>query len=302
MAVRITSSRSTADEWSLVLASAGIPSEVRPDGARWAVVVPEGSEAAAHTLLDLHDSEAQTSIATPAPDRESGRTYVAVITAALLVAFYVALAGTDSGPWYDAGTAYARRMLDGEWWRAVTALTLHASLAHVIGNAVALMVIGTGVCRELGPGLGLWLMLLAGTGGNALNAMLRGSPHGAVGASTAVFGAVGILGGLQVRRRSRRGGSARRVWAPFIAALGLLALLGTGPESDVLAHLFGFVVGTVLGSVAAARDAPLPRTLQWSLLITAVAVVLACWWAALAPQRQPVAACSGNAILSSRRA
>jgi membrane associated rhomboid family serine protease len=90
----------------------------------------------------------------------------------------------DRGIRVELGT---ERVMAGEWWRAVTALTLHADAPHVGGNAVAIGVLMTAVCWHLGPGLGAWLLLLAGAAGNLLTAAVHGGGHSSVGASTAVF-------------------------------------------------------------------------------------------------------------------
>src|SRR5207237_567665 len=85
-----------------------------------------------------------------------GNTFAAVGLAVLLCAFYYvtgprapAAAGID--PWFERGSAVAARILGGEWWRAVTALTLHANLAHLLANAVA--------CGLFAAALGLLAML-----------------------------------------------------------------------------------------------------------------------------------------------
>ena len=44
--------------------------------------------------------------------------------------------------------------MHGAWWRAVTALTLHADVWHVVGNAVASLVFVSAIGRWLGSGLG----------------------------------------------------------------------------------------------------------------------------------------------------
>jgi len=126
-------------------------------------------------------------------------------------------------------------------------------------------------------------VLAAGAGGNLLNACFRGGLHVSVGASTAVFAAVGILGGVGLVRRRRRGTRGRRSWAPVAAALALLAMLGTaGERVDFGAHLFGLLVGGVLGSlVALALSRPPGALVQWSLAAAAIASILLCWLLAL---------------------
>jgi membrane associated rhomboid family serine protease len=79
------------------------------------------------------------------------------------------------------------------------------------------------------------------------------------------------------RKTDRRG--RRRAWIPIAAALGLLAMLGSGGgRVDVLAHLFGFSFGAVLGVFVAylAPDPPRLRA-QWGWGAAALGVVIWCW-------------------------
>ena len=136
-------------------------------------------------------------------------------------------------------------------------------------------------CARLG--LGSALVLLAGGGGNLANAVLHGSPHFSVGASTSVFAAVGVLGGLGVLRRWRKTAHRRRAWMPIAAALALLAMLGSGGERvDVWAHLFGLLLGGALGIVIG-FTAPHPPALriQWVCGSAALALLIYSWILAL---------------------
>jgi rhomboid protease GluP len=279
---RVTPVRRQIDEWALVLTSAGIAHAIQAHLGQWALVVASGDVARAQVALDAYDVENRRSPQTPAAT-EHGPTYAGVIVAAGLLGFYAVLLASNREPaWTRAGAAIAARILDGEVWRVVTALTLHAGPAHVAGNAVCCAIFTTALCRAVGRGVGVWLMLLAGAGGNALNAALRGAPHSAVGASTAIFGAVGALGALQFVTRSRGGARRWRAWVPIAAALGLLAMLGTKADSDVLAHLFGFAVGAGLGAGSAVILSPPPgRVPQTMLAAAALATVAAAWAVAL---------------------
>jgi len=280
---RTTPARRQIDEWALVLTSAGIAHAVQTHLEQWALVVAPGDVARAQAALNAYDVENPRSPSTPAATTEYGPTYAGVIMAVGLLGFYAGILASNREPdWTRAGAATAARILNGEVWRAVTALTLHAGPAHVAGNAVCCAIFATALCRALGPGVGVWLMLVAGAGGNALNAALRGAPHSAVGASTAIFGAVGALGALQFVTRARGGVRRWRAWVPIAAALGLLAMLGTSADSDVLAHLFGFGVGAVLGASSAVILSPPPgRLMQALLAAAALATMAAAWVAAL---------------------
>lgn len=202
---------------------------------------------------------------------------------ALLLAFFAVTGPRDFGVhWFERGSADAERILHGEPWRALTALSLHADLGHVLGNAIAGTIFIGAACGALGVGLGGALVLAAGGLGNLANALFHGSQHTSVGASTAIFGAVGILAALGVARHRRRGISGRRALAPIAAGLGLLAMLGTGGRADLWGHLFGLVAGAALGLTGArAFTRPPGLVAQWLLGGASVAIFLACWSAAL---------------------
>ena len=283
-AVRVTPSRQHADECAVVLAAAGIPHWMRQRLDGWALIVPPDDAATALAALAAYDQENAGervgSSETAAPARPP--TIAGVVVALLLLGFFAITGPRATGSaWFERGSADAARVLAGEWWRTVTALTLHADAPHVLANAAASALLMTAVCWHLGPGVGLWLLLLAGAGGNALTAAVHGRDHVSVGASTAVFGAIGILAALQITR-SRAGSGGRKSWVVIAASLALLALLGAGPHADVLAHLFGFLVGGGLGLIAALTiRGTLRGSVQWLLVAAAGAAVVGAWRLAL---------------------
>lgn len=150
-------------------------------------------------------------------------------------------------PFVELGMGDSTRMLlDGQWWRAVTALTLHADAGHLFSNVLFGGVFCLLLCRELGVGLGWALIVGCGAVGNCLNALARGPGHLSLGASTAVFAAVGILAGY--RAFHGPGFSFRQSFVPLAAGATFLAFLGAaGENTDLGAHLFGFLVGMVAG-------------------------------------------------------
>lgn len=140
-----------------------------------------------------------------------------------------------------------------QWWRPFTALFLHADTPHLVGNLVSGLMFSTLVSRSVGP-FRAWLMILvSGTLGNALTAwMTHPDPFVSLGASTAVFGALGILSGLgcllMIKHRLRL--PWLRILAPLIGGIVVLGMMGSGDpggNTDVLGHVFGFSAGLVLG-------------------------------------------------------
>ncbi len=283
--LRVAAERKLAEEWALVLIAEGLSPSVRRSSEGYVLVVP--AEEAERGVAILSSYERENPVEPHEGDEAAG--YAHVVTAlavagALIGFFFVTGAGDSMVHWFQRGSADVERILYGEVWRTVTALTLHADIGHVLANAIAGAVFLAAVCRGLGPGLGCAVVLLAGAGGNYVNALFHGSFHVSVGASTSVFGAVGVLGGLGVVRRRRKGARGRLAWMPIVASLALLAMLGMGGERvDLWAHLFGFLVGGVMGVlVAFAVPRPPGLRVQWVLGGTTLAVVLYCWTLAFA--------------------
>lgn len=283
-AVCVVPSEERAGEYAVVLAASGIDYRLVETSAGWALTVSARDTARAKDALTAYDEENRKAASAEAPPPEYGRTWIGAVAAVLLLGFF-AVTGPrgEGGVWFQRGSASAQQILEGQVWRTVTALTLHADPVHVLGNAVACVILVTAVGWWLGPGVGIWLVLVAGAGGNALTALASGARHVSVGASTATFGAVGILAARQFAAR-RRGWWARRArWVVVAASLALLGMLGTGERADILAHLFGLLVGGALGigAALAVRRAPGP-SVQWPLGLAAAATVVASWWVALA--------------------
>lgn len=277
--------RRPVDEWALVLVSQGIPATVRRGDGAWGLSVPEAEGDRARATLEAYDAEnrpARRARPLPAVDPHPLR-HAGLASAALLAFFLVTGTRDAASVWFERGSADAARILAGEPWRAVTALTLHADGPHVAGNALFGALFWSAASRSLGPGLALACVVLAGALGNLANAWAQLGTHVSVGASTAVFGGVGILGGLGLTHRLRLGVRGRRAWVPVAAGLGLLAMIGTaGERVDIWAHLFGLGAGVAVGA-GAGHGAPLRpgAAWQWSGGALGLAALLGAWWLAL---------------------
>jgi membrane associated rhomboid family serine protease len=251
--VRETADSTRAGDWATVLAAAGIGYRLEQTDGGWALIVDTADERTARSSLDTYDTEtAAIPIETTPPDARSS--LLGVMVALVLVGFY-GLTGPREAvsptEWFPRGEASSQAILAGQWWRAITALTLHADLLHLFGNVVATVIFVGAAGRWLGPGMAAALMMAAAAAANVLTAVVHGPGHHSVGASTATFAALGILAGLQLIRRWRLGPLKRRAWLPIGAGLALFAMLGVGEHADVVAHLFGLGVGAVVGTATA---------------------------------------------------
>lgn len=212
----------------------------------------------------------------------------------LLVLYYTFQESWRFGvDWETLGRADAVKIRAGEWWRAVTALTLHADLSHLAGNVVFGAALGVILAQSIGVGLAWWSVLIAGTLGNYANAWLQDASHRSLGASTAVFGALGVQVAYEYARRTELGYKRWRRWVPVIMGFGLLAWLGAGgvhvedPRSleglervDIGAHGLGFAVGGLIGLGASRiprRELRMSNARQAVLCFSAMAAVVGAW-------------------------
>ncbi len=278
--------RSRCRDLALVLEAAALPYAFSERAGDFALLTPASQAALVRAEIGhfLGEPERAAAHAHPAPAFRgvaAGAIGYGLVLIAVAYCAGIHLFGVD---WLDAGSVDAASGSRGEWWRAVTALTLHLTPEHLFGNL--LFGIGAGVllARLVGPGVA-WLSILAsGACANLLERVI--APHGysAVGASTAVFAALGILAGYAWRRRL----GLRERWiyraAPIAAGVSLLALLGAGNiHVDVLGHLLGFLCGLALGSVFALARLPRSgaRGPQALAALAALALVGAAWTFAL---------------------
>ncbi|HOP40334.1 MAG TPA: rhomboid family intramembrane serine protease [Geobacteraceae bacterium] len=283
-------SRRRATLWALVLESRSVPNRIEQEGLGWVLLVPENSFHAALTELRLYEEENRNWPPRDTQPDHLVENTLSTLSVLLLLATFFNITRLDGsifgyGPvdWMKLGSAQAGKIMAGQWWRTVTALTLHSGVLHLLGNITIGGVFIVFLCRDLGGGLAWLLLLLSGVLGTLANAWFHPPYHTSVGASTLVFGAVGILGSIRLFRVRRW--SRKRWFIPVAGALALLAILGTeGENTDIGAHLFGFVFGFLLGLAAAyfveKLGRPGPRGNACMAFCAAVVPVVA-WWAAL---------------------
>jgi rhomboid protease GluP len=276
--------RSEGDDWVYVLHALGIPHRLVRLEIGYALLVTSADAQRASTELDEFAAEER---AWPPPDVLSsqlpGGSGGALLYCYILLSLYAAQRNRAWGlDWLQEGRSHAYSLLNGEWWRSITALCLHGDLAHLLGNLVFGSLFGYLLSRQLGSGIAWLAILLAGGAGNICNALLQAGTHRSIGASTAVFGAVGLLMALQWRRYGRLHPTHRRRWTPAIIGLFFLGYLGTsGENTDVMAHVWGAICGAVGGLALnfLSVERP-PRSLQAIAVAAALALIALCWYLA----------------------
>lgn len=152
------------------------------------------------------------------------------------------------------GMASSRDLIQGDYFRLVTAIFLHGGILHIVFNMLWLRDLGRMAEQLFSPAIMLLIFLLSGIGGNLLALWmpyifdtlgLAARPIAILGASGAVFGLMGALvayskriGSLQARALSKQ----ISTWAIVIIVFGFMM-----PQVSNAGHVGGFVTGWLLG-------------------------------------------------------
>lgn len=282
--VHETSAQRRSAEAALVLTALEIEHRLTRPDSRWQLSVPARDVAQARAELAAYDSErlAPPVGSQPIEELSTGWSGLVAYGGVLLLVTMLARQEALGLDWLGAGRLDAERVVAGEWWRAVTALTLHTDFSHLASNIVFGSFFGLYVGRYLGAGVGWAAILLGGTIGNAVNACIQPASHLAIGASTSVFAALGLLSAFTWRRGFLRNTPWKVRIAPVTAAICLLAFTGTGAGTgsdnvDVMAHLTGFLAGFGLGVWLASSQLPRGEKAQQTVAIVATGLIVAAW-------------------------
>jgi rhomboid protease GluP len=143
-----------------------------------------------------------------------------------------------------AGALIREQVLAGEWWRMITAMFLHGSPDHLIGNMIALFIVGMACEHAFGSVKTAAIYLGSGLAGSAFS--LATGPGPSVGASGAIFGVLMAVVVVLYRNqqyfflRDKRIGFVLAAWAAWQLVTGFV-----NPFIDNFAHLGGMTGGAM---------------------------------------------------------
>ena len=163
---------------------------------------------------------------------------VLAIIAVNVVVFLLERFGTDTSVVNRYAMWPAAVHIQGEYYRAFTAMWLHANFLHIFFNMIALLIVGPAVEVLLGKLRFLALYLIAGIGGSVCSYLLSQPNVAGIGASGAIMGVLGAYVVLAGRRH-----------LPMAPVVGLLVInfaIGFTGGIDWRAHLGGLVTGSML--------------------------------------------------------
>lgn len=160
---------------------------------------------------------------------------------------------------------------EGEWWRLFTASFIHIGFFHILFNMYFFYSLGPVFERLFGSMNFLIIYLIAGIFGNLLS-FAFGSPYTvSAGASTSLYGMLGLAIGLMATYRDDE--IIRSFGASFISVVVINVIYSLiAPGVGIYGHLGGFVAGFLLAGIfpILGREIASPKRLV-SLIILLVA-------------------------------
>ena len=179
----------------------------------------------------------------------------ALIVAANVVMFVLLLISgraDDATNLYRWGAKYGPAIQNGDWYRLVLPVILHAGFLHLAANTFALVIFAPRLESEFGRVAFLGVYLVSGVCGVAASYLV--SPTLSVGASGAVFGIVGAYGIYLVRNRREFGSAVNPVIMNLLIVLGINIAFGVFWSGiDQGAHVGGLIAGAAMGLVVSPR-------------------------------------------------
>ena len=165
---------------------------------------------------------------------------------AILFAVEIAVGALQSrGAIVAMGALVREGVAAGQYWRMLSATLLHGGPDHLLGNAIALFILGMICEHAFGRGQFLLLYVLSGLAGSVVSLLTSAGPS--VGASGAIFGLQGASIVLfrqhrdRLLMRDRRIGVVLLVWAIYTVGAGLM-----DPFIDNGAHIGGALAGALI--------------------------------------------------------
>lgn len=165
-------------------------------------------------------------------------------------------AAGDAQVLLDLGAKSNARIIQGEYWRLITAMFLHAGLLHIAFNGYALLIFGQQIESFYGAARFLAIYFVGGLAGGI--ASFAFSPALSVGASGAIMGVLGAMGAFFWVQRRLLGAAGRlQLWNALVI-FGLNVVLGLAQNEviDNSAHIVGFLGGLALGRVLVPQYRP----------------------------------------------
>lgn len=247
---------------SLVLLSQGISHRLEhsPDGPFQIFVELDDQKRARFQIRLYHRENPPREPTEPLPLKASLQPiWVLLVPAAVtLVQFSGFIPGIES-----EGLSDADKVMNGQWWRCITALTLHGDSRHLGGNLLTGYLVLSMMSYRISLAKVVPFLAVSSALANFCVAATVHTDFRSLGFSTFVFAAIGALSVMEFRLMPKESHGLLRRFAPLCGAASLATFVGIGEHADILAHLYGFIAGLLCGFI------PSKKSLRWGAPVAA---------------------------------
>src|ERR1700683_4915643 len=172
---------------------------------------------------------------------------ILLINTALFIAQYVSPEITT------AGQSVPAVLMEGQWWRLVTAGFLHSGILHILMNSWVLFDLGAEVETFYGTSRLIVFYFVSTVTGFAASSHIGGG-HFSVGSSAGIFGLIGAMLAFGFTDRSSLGMQVKSLYTRWVIYGLVLSFI---PGVDFWAHVGGFSGGFIAGWLASTPRARL---------------------------------------------
>ncbi len=247
---------------SLVLLSQGISHRLEhsPDGPFQIFVELDDQKRARFQIRLYHRENPPREVNAPLPLKASFQPiWVLLVPAAVtLVQFSGIIPGIEG-----EGLSDATKVMNGQWWRCITALTLHGDSRHLGGNLLTGYLVLSMMSYRISLAKVVPFLAVSSALANFCVAATVQTDFRSLGFSTFVFAAIGALSVMEFRLMPKESHGLLRRFAPLCGAASLATFVGLGEHADILAHLYGFIAGLLCGFI------PSKKSLRWGAPVAA---------------------------------
>ncbi|MBE6184318.1 rhomboid family intramembrane serine protease [Bacillus ginsengihumi] len=133
----------------------------------------------------------------------------------------------------------------GELWRLITPIFVHRNFSHLLWNSCSIILLGPFLENILGKWKFTFVYIGCGLFANIASYLFLPRTYIHVGASGAIFGLLGMYFMILIFSK----GSLPAIYQKTILTVVLLSIVITflQPGTNVVAHLFGLIIGVLLG-------------------------------------------------------
>lgn len=164
---------------------------------------------------------------------------------------------------FEAFSGVNLYIMQGEWWRLVTPIFLHASFAHMLFNSFSLVIFGPPLEQMFGKIRFFILYLSTGIIANIATFILKPLTYIHVGSSGAIFGLFGIYIAIILFSKELMSYNNKQVVITILALGFIMTFLQ--PNINVTAHMMGFISGFFLGIVGLGKRREFTQSVKRSV-------------------------------------